>query len=109
MQGYNVGISQRLQFGIVCFCSSIVSEDGASVYSASPEAATELPSLETSLRGAGKEKIYLFPASLVFKMTTTNKPKLVRVHFYESKSHRKVNIHGASSPKEEKSNAKNDF
>jgi len=30
----------------------IVSEDGASVYSASPEAAAELPSLDTSLRGA---------------------------------------------------------
>ena len=56
-------ILRRLQFGIVCFCFSIVSEDGASVYSASPEAATELPSLEASLRGAGKEKIYLLPVS----------------------------------------------
>ena len=63
MQGYNVGILRRLQFGIACFCFSIVSEDGASVYSASPEAAAELPSLEASLRGAGKEKIYLLPAS----------------------------------------------
>ena len=32
---------------------SIVSEDGASIYSASPEAAAELPSLDTSLKGAG--------------------------------------------------------
>ena len=36
------------------FISSIVSEDGASIYSASPEAAAELPSLDTSLKGAGK-------------------------------------------------------
>ena len=64
MQGYNVGIVRRLQFGIGCFCFSIVSEDGASVYSASPEAAAELPSLEASLRGAGKEKyIYFQPLS----------------------------------------------
>lgn len=34
----------------IAYC--IVSEDGASVYSASPEAAAELPSLDTSLRGA---------------------------------------------------------
>ena len=35
------------------FFVSIVSEDGASVYSASEEAAKELPRLDTSLRGAG--------------------------------------------------------
>ncbi|KAJ7330759.1 RNA binding [Desmophyllum pertusum] len=34
----------------IAYC--IVSEDGASIYSASPEAAAELPSLDTSLRGA---------------------------------------------------------
>jgi len=34
----------------IAYC--IVSEDGASVYSASPEAAAELPSLDTSLKGA---------------------------------------------------------
>mgnify|MGYP001796283023 CR=1 FL=1 len=34
-------------------CHSIVSEDGASVYSASELAIAELPGLETSLRGAG--------------------------------------------------------
>lgn len=37
---------------IICF--SIVSEDGASIYSASPEAEAELPSLDITLRGAGK-------------------------------------------------------
>ncbi|KAL9954080.1 hypothetical protein ACROYT_G041574 [Oculina patagonica] len=34
----------------ISYC--IVSEDGASIYSASPEAAAELPSLDTSLKGA---------------------------------------------------------
>jgi len=32
---------------------SIVSEDGASVYSASKEASNELPNVELSMRGAG--------------------------------------------------------
>ena len=44
---------------------SIVSEDGASIYSASPDAAAELPSLDSSLRGAGKQIVMI--VHLVFR------------------------------------------
>ena len=36
-----------------CIVSSIVSEAGASIYSASPEAEKELPDMDVTLRGAG--------------------------------------------------------
>ena len=36
-----------------CVVSSIVSEAGASIYSASPEAEKELPDMDVTLRGAG--------------------------------------------------------
>jgi len=39
---------------VMMSCSSIVSEAGASVYSASEEANKELPQLDVSLRGAGQ-------------------------------------------------------
>ena len=40
---------------ILCYVvASIVSEAGASIYSASPEAEKELPDMDVTLRGAGK-------------------------------------------------------
>lgn len=44
----------EVQFLNDIFVSSIVSEDGASIYSVSSEADAELPRLDSSLRGAGK-------------------------------------------------------
>ena len=73
---FSVYLSVNLcQYITVClYVSSIVSESGASIYSASEAAQRELPIYDVSLRGAGMICVYhqIIKLSVLYQLATTN-------------------------------------